>query len=1554
MDDLQPSAAPPEPEEALDPQGREHTEATQTSELAREFEAAAARQRQELARVTQEGVQLRKLAKSLEPVTTSHEITLSADSKSLELEAERTQIIEQQTQTLQELHALAAELDAALTEPDRAFAVCEELAKHLFAFKSASVKARKYAEGINSARSLEADDLLASLNFASVAEFGRAADKLMEKEYATKAELKALHSAVPLPLVGRALSRMLRRTDIERVTKELESVREERARIQAVEPELGRLTQEFYTTSGLYENESEFQDLSKVVLEQISQYVIARSESLIAQLERLEAEQRELSLPAERAQVYDLVLQRIIEPGVQERRGGTDDVRALVSEHNEAFRALVHAMYERGPRQSYNALYEEFQDFAQTQGHTRETGRQLANQVGWIVGQDGKQQVEFFLQTAFGTDPAGTRKELATELQVALKAVSAAGREFGVYINEPRHLAWELERRASAEQTTATWSPWGKGEGPFSPEWWKAFRDAPLVQQRLGPEGLVTLERRLANITLSRLLEVLDRSQETTRTGQALLEFKSADIVPYVVLNAYRDAGGSGEFPFLLFHSRSEDTLLAKYVAELDPTVIDELSERQPDIAAIVRLIREHGATFRDPASTPSGAHGSWESTNPVYAEIQVHLRAAADRLLVSEDPRLQCFALRTLKRLGSSLSVGFEPSVYEHILARAETMPESGVRDEAMQALRDLLMTEDGRSNGLAWFLLGRFSELSPPVQELIRNTCPRLVISTLYSGRTLGSHERGQLVQALGMEASSLETTIALVELAALGPYRTYSSSEWTQFVELSTIDGILPFLRRFRQYGFELNLDPMHQCQTQLQELIRDQDAVAATIELIRASIPDYQYLSGHAFNVADEHFRGPVRQLFGEGSPVQLKEALFKLADAPPELAAELREGATQHMEAMAPSIGSQLLKLMPELRQQHPELRPPAWLPAYERLLKIQARSAREEYDLWATELDPLVAWAKHEGLLDPSSATDGEALLSYVQQYGMFNLPRMLRWHMAISRAETLSEIPADIQQELRDFGVDPDRLTLAEIPAAIERVRRGLVAELLADKIPSALQRSPLGQELFHTLKGSTSWERGHSVTELVAQWEQTLEQDPGRGRLPEGYREMTLRVPERVRKELSQDEEALRSARYQELLGHPDLVLIVLRYKTTVAEAFAHENVQAWWTRQRERILSAFDARLAELQMQSEEMPNEKARASLRRQIETLTTDRSAVAEIELTGQDEPALATLLESLAVALPRKLKGRDDTLRALSAMHMLRSMERIAPSHIEVLKRLSASMEEVPSRGAIRDWGHLLTQVLDAHYLSDDQNAEHTGHSPLPAPVVKMLRELWSATGKLEQKNIVVQTESLLRKLDDEGYEASRSTTEVTLVPSRGLLRIYAGDIGDACYTSKHEALARGEFPGLTAFTYVTGRGTKHERFRGSALVIETATPSGEKVLLLRANNPQQNLLGSVDADQLLQQTIGETIELAERRNAEYVVVPLDPVSVSSSNRPEVSDYYARVYGQAAALELVNTPETNFNGYANWNPRGANRCVVVWRRTSEAVPTSAEAKNSDL
>ena len=94
--------------------------------------------------------------------------------------------------------------------------------------------------------------------------------------------------------------------------------------------------------------------------------------------------------------------------------------------------------------------------------------------------------------------------------------------------------------------------------------------------------------------------------------------------------------------------------------------------------------------------------------------------------------------------------------------------------------------------------------------------------------------------------------------------------------------------------------------------------------------------------------------------------------------------------------------------------------------------------------------------------------------------------------------------------------------------------------------------------------------------------------------------------------------------------------------------------------------------------------------------------------------------------------------------------------------------------------------------------------------------------------------------------------------------------------------------------------------------------LIETETLKKEPCLVLRANNPAQNLFSMVDGDTLIKNIIGELKNVAARKGIKNTVVTM--LEGSDSNRDEIKDYYKKHYSEQMISKIVpdNEDPTKF------------------------------------
>ena len=576
-----------------------------------------------------------------------------------------------------------------------------------------------------------------------------------------------------------------------------------------------------------------------------------------------------------------------------------------------------------------------------------------------------------------------------------------------------------------------------------------------------------------------------------------------------------------------------------------------------------------------------------------------------------------------------------------------------------------------------------------------------------------------------------------------------------------------------------------------------------------------------------------------------------------------------------------------------------------WQASVDSLLKLQARSANEEHDPWTKEFFPLVERLIEDELLDRELAKDGALLVEYVRTFGMFDLPNVSRVYFRLKKG-AFATLPDEDRQMILDLvGAKAARMGSENLINEMRKLRFEFQRDLLLDRVPRRIETA-LGSDIFLTIRGSTQWEDHDDDTEsLMTAWRRTV---------AEAGEEIVRLEREAVRAIESRDEgEAGRL--YAEADRNRERIAVAPGYEETT---FAVSKTY------RSKDGSSSGDEEAGLLLQ----PAHETGSPLCTALERMDL-ASATARVMKDGsyapEDRRSIAARMEGIAAGGT----GDWDLLLSLSANHVFL----VAPEQwAEHLANDSFPTVEAE----LRNRSEFISQYLLEHYLNPAQVPDHTGHAPFSETLLRALAEAWDV-GNDPSGSEIMKTVARIDAIRARQLRVSAETVDVTLVPAHGPLRIFAGDIGDACYTSQHHELASGGFPGVRAMIYVRNRGKSNERLAGSVLFVETrVAESNERVLVIRANNPRQNLVSQVDAASLVRQTVRAAVEIAKRRGIAHVAVVRDDASQASSNRGAVSEFYATEYADADRVALENEPGTNFNGYEIWNKDGEHPAAIVW------------------
>lgn len=573
-----------------------------------------------------------------------------------------------------------------------------------------------------------------------------------------------------------------------------------------------------------------------------------------------------------------------------------------------------------------------------------------------------------------------------------------------------------------------------------------------------------------------------------------------------------------------------------------------------------------------------------------------------------------------------------------------------------------------------------------------------------------------------------------------------------------------------------------------------------------------------------------------------------------------------------------------------------------WREGIRRAMNIQGRTGKEDHDPWISDGERLLTQLIDGGVLDRASRSDGDLIPEYVKIFGVIDLPKVARIFFDLKRKafDDLSEADRSLLVEL--VGPKASRLSGEHLINELRMAKTNIRHDIIDDKRPRKID-TVLGEELFRAELGPTDWETNDKPRDLLAIWENTV-------RDAMVYAESI----EETGRRLIKDDEPSSTRMFREAREAREGVTLPEGYQETtftVPRLVRRGKVDAY-ALQAARIEVLSDAYYAELWTSLSLAENESQRLSRMSDID----DSSLIAGIE-------------ERIGTPDQGNQVTNERTIVALTINHILKIAQPWGD-------KISTEVRLSPKNANVRAANDFLRQYLLEHYLNPKQDPAHTGHVPFPEPVRLAILRAWGFPDNVEQHPVFLAK----RRLDDlkpKGQISKQDLMEITIVPVQEAGRIFSGELANACYTSKHKGLARGEYPGLKAAAIVTNRNKPNERLNGSILFIETyASKLKARALVVRANNPRKNLVAQVDATSLVREMMRVAVETARRRKIKHVGIVLGDAGSASSNREEIADVYESEYADLPRIRLESESETNFNDYDVWNEAGATPTVLYW------------------
>jgi len=174
-------------------------------------------------------------------------------------------------------------------------------------------------------------------------------------------------------------------------------------------------------------------------------------------------------------------------------------------------------------------------------------------------------------------------------------------------------------------------------------ERYNVFRQNEGIRKIFGQDVLDSFHEYLGNSIWDRLLVTPQHTDESVDLGYKALQFNDIKFTPYLIFNFWREPGHSGETPFLSIHSKSEDTIGAKFITTLTAEQLRAIEQLNvPGLMDLIKTVREHPTDFRKSMIK----RGEEYVDNPVHKNIEEAITKMCIHYMENGTPKERYFAM--------------------------------------------------------------------------------------------------------------------------------------------------------------------------------------------------------------------------------------------------------------------------------------------------------------------------------------------------------------------------------------------------------------------------------------------------------------------------------------------------------------------------------------------------------------------------------------------------------------------------------------------------------------------------------------------------------------------------------------------------------------------------------------------------------------------------------------------------------------------------------------------------------------------------------------------
>ncbi len=184
---------------------------------------------------------------------------------------------------------------------------------------------------------------------------------------------------------------------------------------------------------------------------------------------------------------------------------------------------------------------------------------------------------------------------------------------------------------------------------------WRVFRSNPAMVERFGEDRMEEAEAIFAHTISERLMYRSEHGVEAENLGIALTEFPNAEAASVVILNAFRERGHGGGYPFLQSWKNGEPPKVTDYILSLPDDVLQELEAKNiPGLMDMITTVQENKEFFSQPY-----AYSFLPENDPLGLNLQLRKGALRAGMHLFEHGRPsyeRYFSLQLVHNLGLPL----------------------------------------------------------------------------------------------------------------------------------------------------------------------------------------------------------------------------------------------------------------------------------------------------------------------------------------------------------------------------------------------------------------------------------------------------------------------------------------------------------------------------------------------------------------------------------------------------------------------------------------------------------------------------------------------------------------------------------------------------------------------------------------------------------------------------------------------------------------------------------------------------------------------------------